>query len=151
MRSKYLFKQAWTWPKEVRSWFEERIVGTCLHVCSGRSTLGDVLVDIEPQLKGVLQGDILTRTGAFEVLGQFDTVLMDPPFNWDYPRRYNATYNLVKHLRPGGVFLQNAPWIPFHHELVDPEIWIRMPRTLNYMNMVALFKARRRSTLHSSR
>src|SRR4051812_42669254 len=75
------------WPKSVEQFLSSLFVGRVLHVCSGKSQLGDVRLDLnEP---GV---DI--RCDASDMRGQvsdeaFETVLCDPPYNGKFQWNHN--------------------------------------------------------------
>lgn len=65
------------WPDAVESYIEERIIGSSLHVCPGKSMLGDVRLDLYEDTIDV-KGDAARLPFAED---SFDTVLIDPPYN----------------------------------------------------------------------
>lgn len=66
------------WPEEISNAIQERLVGSTLHVCSGRSTLGQVRVDLDPAVSPTVIADAACLPFG---TASFDTVLCDPPYN----------------------------------------------------------------------
>lgn len=65
------------WPKKVGKFVESLIVGSCLHVCCGKSTIGDLRVDLFDET-----ADVKADAAKLPIEDQqFDTVLCDPPYN----------------------------------------------------------------------
>lgn len=65
------------WPEAVESFLSERLIGTVLHVCPGKSQLGDIRLDL-------FEDDADVRGDAARLPfpeNSFDTVLIDPPYN----------------------------------------------------------------------
>ncbi len=73
------------WPEAVNDYLEFMIMGKCLHVCCGRSPLGDVRLDIDTLNSPHIIGDGARLPIASR---SFETVLCDPPYNsklqWDH-------------------------------------------------------------------
>lgn len=72
------------WPDQVEKWIENKIIGTSLHLCCGKSQLGDVRCDLYAD-------DIDVRLDAARLpfpSKSFDTVIIDPPysgkFQWNH-------------------------------------------------------------------
>ena len=65
------------WPDAVEQYLKERLIGYTLHVCPGKSMLGDVRLDLH---EGVIdiRGDAARLPFAENA---FNTVLIDPPYN----------------------------------------------------------------------
>jgi hypothetical protein len=88
------FRRLWTWRKDEEDFYRRQCLGSTLHVCCGKSFLGDVRLDIE-------------ATGAANVLGDyrhlpfrdksFDTVICDPP--WAKRERLDAGLSWIFELR----------------------------------------------------
>ena len=66
------------WPSSVWGYIETLLLGTTLHVCSGKSHLGDVRLDLDPEVSPDLRGDAARLPFPD---GAFSTVLCDPPYN----------------------------------------------------------------------
>jgi hypothetical protein len=67
------------WPEEVENVIGSLLVGKTLHVCCGKSTLGDVRVDLYEDTAD-FQCDAADMSVLFEDKS-FDTVLFDGPYN----------------------------------------------------------------------
>jgi hypothetical protein len=65
------------WPKDVEAWIAGELLGYTLHVCHGKSEIGDVHLDLF-ELKTDVRGDAARL--PFEDLS-FNTVVIDPPYN----------------------------------------------------------------------
>ena len=66
------------WPPDVEKFIEEELlIGKSLHVCCGKSRIGDILVDLyEPEVHVTSDAARLPfKTNSFE------TVFSDPPYN----------------------------------------------------------------------
>jgi len=74
---KVKLRQAWIWKRGEELFYRSKIIGYCLHVCCGKSKLGDVRVDLYPQDKATSKADY--RHLPFRDLS-FDTVICDPPW-----------------------------------------------------------------------
>jgi len=70
-------KIEWLWSSSEEKFYSNLCIGKTLHVCCGKSKLGDVRVDIKPQDKDVRFMDY--RNLEFPDLS-FDTVICDPPW-----------------------------------------------------------------------
>ena len=65
------------WPKDVHRWITRRLIGKTLHICCGKSKLGDCRLDLHEQ-------GIDVRADANRLPFQsmsWDTILIDPPYN----------------------------------------------------------------------
>lgn len=72
------------WPADIEQWIAERLIGKTLHVCCGKSQLGDVRGDRYEDAVDV-RLDAARLPFADD---SFDTVLIDPPysgrFQWNH-------------------------------------------------------------------
>ena len=66
------------WPEAVEEFLKTLFVGTTLHLCCGKSRLGDVLLDNDPTNNPHIVADA-THTGLGDE--SYETVLCDPPYN----------------------------------------------------------------------
>jgi hypothetical protein len=66
------------WPSAVEDFLKTQFIGRTLHVCCGKSLLGDVRFDIDPDNNPDVIGDASKMDFADS---SFDTVLCDPPYN----------------------------------------------------------------------
>lgn len=65
------------WPKKVEAFVASKLVGKSLHVCCGKSMIGDLRVDLFDETADV-KADAAKLPFEDE---SFDTVLCDPPYN----------------------------------------------------------------------
>jgi len=70
------------WPEDVEQFIRTLLVGRTLHVCCGKSQLGDVRLDNDPSNEPDIVCDAANMRGAVESKA-YDTVLCDPPYNGD--------------------------------------------------------------------
>lgn len=78
---KYLefYRPKWGYPKGVDAFLKKECVGLTLNVCSGRSTVGDVRIDVMKEHNPDIIADLLHLPFKDKT---FDTVICDPPFNY---------------------------------------------------------------------
>jgi len=65
------------WPKDVEEFLEILLIGNTLHVCCGKSKLGNIRLDLYEDNVNI-KGDM----SRLPFINQsFDTILIDPPYN----------------------------------------------------------------------
>lgn len=88
------------WPIEVEEWIRTRLVGKSLHLCCGKSLLGDVRVDIDSQNNPDILGDVFDKSFMDDFEDKsFDTVLIDPPYNARFQKMHdmlNAIHRIAR-------------------------------------------------------
>ncbi len=117
------YKKAWHWPRDVEEFIWSRAQGRSLHVCCGRSTLGDIRVDAFIHGPGIITKDI--RDCGFR--NEFDSVVSDPPWAMDYRKRPSFVKACRDALKINGILIFNAPWLPMYYGLDLKEVWYRIP------------------------
>lgn len=65
------------WPRDVETWVSERLIGATLHICFGKSRLGDCRLDLHEPGADV-RGDAAKLPFGDR---SWDTVLIDPSYN----------------------------------------------------------------------
>jgi hypothetical protein len=82
------------WPKSIESFLESLFVGRVLHVCCGKSKLGDVRLDLnEPGVDICCDGsDMSNHVGD----DSFATTLCDPPYNGQFQWNHNLLSELAR-------------------------------------------------------
>ena len=80
------------WPRQVEAWLSQRLLGCTLHVCSGKSRLGDCRLDLHDASADV-QGDAARLPFAD---ASFDTVLCDPPYNGVFQWNHDMLSELAR-------------------------------------------------------
>jgi hypothetical protein len=82
------------WPKSIESFLATLFVGPTLHVCSGKSKLGDVRLDLH-------ESDADLRVDAANMRGvvcdeEFCTSLCDPPYNGKFRWNHDLLAELAR-------------------------------------------------------
>lgn len=108
LHSEHTYQASWRQPEDVDRWIRERVEGYTLNVCSGKSPLGDVKVDADPQQPDVIKADMSNL--PFED-ATFDSVVFDPPWKIGYYQRQKPFFECVRVLKPNGLLLMNALWV----------------------------------------
>lgn len=111
---KYTYREGWRWSPSIREWFHTQLSSLTnppgrpvLHVCSGKSRLGDIRIDILPT--GDVQADALNLPLADDSI---PTIVSDPPYDWALQHRIKYFQELGRVHEPGGLLLHKAPWLP---------------------------------------
>ena len=90
-------------------------------VIAKASEIGDVKVDVQPQVSEAVQADMLKLPFRNET---FDTVVCDPPWAIGIDKRWAVTYRLRDVLKTGGKLLFNGRWIPRIKGLTIEDVFI---------------------------
>lgn len=80
------------WPKAIESFLETILIGKSLHVCSGKSKLGDIRLDLNEQ-------DVDIKADAVNMPiadNEYDTVLCDPPYNGKFKWNHDLLQELAR-------------------------------------------------------
>ncbi len=133
-------QKCWVWNKSVEEFVRTRVRGYCLNVCAGKSTIGDVKIDLEPKDKSVKQGDM--RSLDF-VDSRFDTVIQDPPWKIGYYQRMAPFFECVRVCKVGGQIIYNAYWIPESKCAELKEVWIRQDMPWSNTSIISIFEKTR--------
>jgi len=115
-------QESWVWPHSVSRWFRERAEGRVLHVCCGKSEIGDVTVDADPENDPDMLAD--AKRLPFKQCS-FDTAIIDPPWKVGVFERPQWFYPTVESVRPDGIVLTNTTWIPQSHQITTEETAVR--------------------------
>lgn len=81
------------WPEHVEAHIVSLFIGRTLHVCCGKSLIGDVRLDIDRDNAPDIVCDAANMDG-FVLDREFDTVLCDPPYNGDMQWNHNLLSEL---------------------------------------------------------
>lgn len=88
------------WPDAVEAYIKERLIGYTLHVCPGKSMLGDVRMDLYED--GI---DVRADAARLPVKDySFDTVLIDPPYNGRFQWNHDMLNELHRVARERIIF-----------------------------------------------
>lgn len=81
------------WPGEVEAVLESLLLPSSLHVCCGKSRLGDVRLDLDEAHKPDIVADAADIPCADN---EYDTVLCDPPYNGDHGWNHKLLAELAR-------------------------------------------------------
>jgi len=83
------------WPEEIETFLRTLFIGRTLHVCCGKSRLGDVRLDADPQNEPDIICDAADMR-AHVTDGEFETVLCDPPYNGKMQWNHDLLKELIR-------------------------------------------------------
>jgi hypothetical protein len=80
------------WPESIENFLKTLFIGKTLHVCCGKSMLGDIRLDLNESTADI-KCDAQDMT-SFVKNDEFETVLCDPPYNG----KFQWNHDLLKEL-----------------------------------------------------
>lgn len=81
------------WPESIEDFLDTLLIGNSLHVCSGLSKLGNVRLDLDPEVNP----DIICDAAKMPFSdNSFDTVLCDPPYNGKFQWNHDVLSELAR-------------------------------------------------------
>lgn len=88
------------WPNDIGQWISKRLIGKTLHVCCGKSKMGDCRVDMfQPE------ANVRADANALPFAAQsWDTVLIDPPYNGEFQWNHDMLAELARVSRQRIIF-----------------------------------------------
>jgi 16S rRNA G966 N2-methylase RsmD len=104
-----IYRDSWRQPEEVTDLVYKFIKSPSLNICCGMSKIGDIRADITLTVKPNILCDMFHL--PFKPIS-FNSVYCDPPWNIPYDKRISLTKKLYHLLKPDGVMIFSAPWIP---------------------------------------
>ncbi len=75
MKKNTKLQKCWIWDATVEEFVKSRIRGRSLNICAGKSSVGDVKIDLDPQDRSVIKGDMKSLSFADNT---FDTGVWNP-------------------------------------------------------------------------
>ena len=136
---KTILQKCWVWNKEVTEFVRSRVKGHSLNVCAGKNPICTVNMDLDPQDKTILRGDM--RLLPFPS-NTFDTVVSDPPWKIGYYERFKPFFECVRVCKVGGKIIYNATWIPMcpsgDVKLLD--IYARQDNDFSNTSIISVFE-----------
>jgi len=82
------------WPSDIESYLASQFIGKTLHICCGKSKLGDVRLDINEE-----DADIKCDAANMKdhvIDREYDTVLCDPPYNGKFQWNHDLLVELSR-------------------------------------------------------
>lgn len=83
------------WHKDIEEFLSSLFIGRTIHVCCGKSLLGDVRLDLDKDNKPDIVCDASNMVG-FVRNNEFDTVLCDPPYNGKFQWNHDLLSELAR-------------------------------------------------------
>lgn len=80
------------WPEDVENLIESLLVGRSLHLCSGKSKLGTVRLDLHEENADIHEDAAHTSLDD----KSFDTVLCDPPYNGEFQWNHDLLTEIAR-------------------------------------------------------
>ena len=137
MNKDTILKKSWIWNKSVEEFVKTKIKGYSLNVCSGKSSLGDVKVDLDPKDKSILKADMIKLPFKDNT---FDTVIQDPPWKIGFYKRMRPFFECVRVCKVGGLIIYNAYWIPTSKYVKLKEIIVREDTSWANTSIISIFR-----------
>jgi hypothetical protein len=138
MNKKLEFREAFLWEKEVEEFIKDEINGYSLNVPCGKSTLGDVRLDINPNLTQKEIYDMFKQKLPYAD-NTFDTVISDPPWSISLFKRPKLFFELVRVTKLGGKIIYNALWIPRSNCTKLEKTLIRQSNQFTNVSIISIF------------
>ena len=135
--SKTKLIDSWVWNGEVSDYVKDKVKGYSLNVCAGKSKIGDVKIDLDPQDKSVIKGDM--RELKFKD-NTFDCVIQDPPWKIGFYQRMKPFFECVRVCKVGGIIIYNAYWIPTSKYTKLKECIIRQDTDWSNTSIISIFE-----------
>lgn len=133
------FREAFMWEEEIEDFVKERIKGYTLNVPCGKSKLGDVRLDLDPNLSMREAYDFFKDNLPYEH-NTFDTVISDPPWKIGHYFRPKLFFRLVEVCKIHGQIIYNATWIPTSKYVKLKETYIRQSSQFSNVSIISVFE-----------
>ena len=135
-------RKSWIWNNSVNEYVKKWIRNTdkVLNVPNGKSRIGTVLADIDPQFKDVDKVDMKKLPYKNN---SFDVVIQDPPWKIGYFNRFKPFYECVRVCKVNGLIIYNAYWIPytkFPDLLKIEDVVIRQDKPFTNTSIITVFR-----------
>jgi ubiquinone/menaquinone biosynthesis C-methylase UbiE len=137
MKKETKLQKCWIWNKTIEDFVRSKVKGYSLNICAGKSSIGDVKIDLDPQDKSVIKGDM--RNLQFPD-NTFDAVIQDPPWKIGYYQRMRPFFECVRVCKVGGTIIYNAYWIPTSKITELKEVWVRQDDPWSNSSIISVFE-----------
>lgn len=133
------FREAFMWEKEIEDFVKDRITGYSLNVPCGKSKIGDVRLDLDPNLSMKEAYDFFKDKLPYKH-NTFDTIISDPPWKIGHYFRPRLFFRLVEVCKVGGQIIYNATWIPTSKYVKLKETYIRQSSQFSNVSIISIFE-----------
>lgn len=139
LTGKTRLQHVWIWNETITEFVKSRIRGYSLNVCAGKNPLCSVNLDLDPQDRTIIKGDMRLLMFSPET---FDTVVSDPPWKISYYERFRPFFECVRVCKVGGRIIYNANWIPMtpSGDATLKEVWIRQDSNFTNVSAISIFQ-----------
>lgn len=137
MNKNTLLQPCWVWNHTVERFVRDKVKGYSINICAGKSSIGDVKIDLDPQNTSVIKGDMKSLPYEDKT---FDTVIQDPPWKIGYYDRWKPFFECVRICKVGGRIIYNAYWLPQSDDVKLEECFIRVDEPFTNASVLAIFK-----------
>lgn len=137
MNNNHKIRDSWVWDKSIEEFVRSKLKGYSLNICSGKSPLGDVRLDLDPQDRTVIKGDMIALPYPDNT---FDTVVEDPPWKIGFYQRMKPFFECVRVCKVGGTIIYNAYWIPTSKFVALKELYIRQDADWANTSIISVFE-----------
>ena len=137
MKKDTKLQKCWVWNGTVEDFVNSRIKGHSINICAGKSSLGDVKIDLDPKDRSVNKGDMKSLPYTNNT---FDTVIQDPPWKIGYYDRWKPFFECVRICKIGGNIIYNAYWLPQSDDVQLKDCYIRSDEPFTNASIIAVFR-----------
>lgn len=130
------------WPKEVEAFLQTQFIGSVLHVCCGKSKLGDFRIDLHES-----DADMVADAARLPLADQsWDTVLIDPPYNGKFQWNHDMLKETTRVAKARIIFqhwfspVDKSGRHKKNHEFLLTDLYAWMPKTyFGRMQIISIF------------
>lgn len=137
MKQNTKIQDCWIWNQTVEDFIEPYLKGYSLNVCAGKSRLGDAKLDLDPQNRTVIRGDMISLPYPDNT---FDSVIEDPPWKIGFYQRMKPFFECVRVCKVGGNIIYNAYWIPQSKIVKLKGLWVRTDTDWSNTSIISVFE-----------
>lgn len=129
------------WHDDIENLIKSKIEGYTLHLCSGRSKIGDIKIDLMVWKKfrsSFSKCNVLADANNTPLPdNSFNTVVLDPIYNKLEPPFVDECVRVLKN---NGLLIYYYPALPFHSALNLIKLYIYPNQHLKYNRLLSLFR-----------
>ncbi len=132
-------QDSWVWPDRVERLFREQATGRTLHVCCGKSDVGDVRIDRDPDNEPDIVADMFHLPVPDFA---FDSVIADPPWHGiqHVGKKHTLFFELVRKAKLDGIILWNALTLPSSDQTQLEQTWVRQDYEEGKASVIARYR-----------
>lgn len=137
LHSEHTFKASWKQPEDVDRYLRELIESPSVNVCSGKSPLGGLKVDADPEH----DPDVIADMNRLPLPdASFKTVIHDPPWKLAYYNRMTPFFECVRIAKPDARILYNARWLGESENTELEEVVVRADGRWSNVSTIAIHR-----------